>query len=275
MRGKPGQDALVRAQKLAKDGNLDGAIAACKEAASQNPQLEDAYLLMGSACAMKGDGACEVGAYDQGLAALPRSAALLRERGLLHLQAGAAPKALPMLEEASQLKGGKDAEYLADLGYAYLVVGRAKDALTQVNNAIALNPKCFQCAMALGEIHLQQKAFDDAAQAYMNARALNGKDPGPVRKLAVTYFFAGKGAEAMSTFDEAIALAPDDPNLKVQAAQVAIKLGKSKKAIPMLQKVLEMAPDNKQLLQLLMNAQKKAGDKKGARATKAKLKKLG
>src|SRR5688572_33032817 len=100
---------LEAAMKAARDNNLDAAIERSKAAIEKNPQLEQAYLLYGSSCAMKED-PCEVEAYQAGLEALPTSAALKKAMALVHLQKNEMDQAIKMLEE---LNDGQDVEVMA------------------------------------------------------------------------------------------------------------------------------------------------------------------
>lgn len=270
----PGQAELEAAIKAARKNDLDAAIAECRAAIQKNPQLEQAYLLLGSACAMKEDAACEQAAYAQGLEALPRSAALTKEQALVRLQAGQVDDAVAGYEAALKLVGGQDAEYMGDLAYAYVYAARLDDAVQMAQGALKLDPKCFPCAMALGQANLSKKDFDAAVQAYGQAEALQTEGLDATHGLAKAYFLAGRLDEAAQAYDRLIGQAPDDMRLRVQASQVAMKRKRFKQAVTHLSAVAAAHPDNRDVLERLLAAQTKAKDGKGAKKTRQRIRAL-
>ena len=257
--------------KAARNNDLDAAIDRSKAAIEKNPQLEQAYLLYGSSCAMKED-ECEVAAYQQGLEALPTSAALKKAMALVHLQKNQMDEAIKMLEE---LNDGQDAEVMADLAYAYIFVDRVDDGEKLATKALELDPKCFQCNMTLGQIHLAKKKFDDAIQSYSRASELEPEDPGPKRKIAQATYLAGKKTEALEMYATEVSKNADDDELRFEYAKALLGAKKPKEAVAEINKLLQKNNDEPNLLKMLLKAQTDAKDKKGATATKARLKKLG
>ena len=268
----PGQVELQAAMKAARENDLDAAIERAKAAIDKNPQLEQAYLLYGSSCAMKEDDACEIEAYQRGLQALPTSASLKKAMALVHLQKNQMEDAIKMLEE---LNDGQDPEVMADLAYAYIFVDRTDEGEKLATKALELNPKCFQCNMTLGQIHLSKKQFDQAIESYGRAGELEPNDPGPKRKMAQATYLAGKKAEALGMYSAELAKYGDDDELRFEYAKALLGAKKPKEAIAEIKKLLEKNADEPNLLKMLLKAQKEAKDKKGAKATEAKLKKLG
>jgi len=275
MPNKPGQAELEAAIAAAKANDLELTMKRCNEAIEKNPSLEHAYLLLGSACAMKGDSDCERAAYDRGIEALPRSAPLKRELGLWFLGQDKAPEAVKAYEEANQLTGGEQPEYMADLAYAYIFAGKIEDAARLAQRALALDARCFSCAMSLGQANLSKRAFDSASAAYKKALDMDPKSADAQHGLAKAEFLAGRLDAAAKLYDALVADKPDDYRLRVQAAQVAMARKKYAEAAESLKIVADANPGQKALLELLLEAQTKAKDKKGAAATKQKLKALG
>ncbi len=262
---------MEAAMKAARDGNLDAAIDRSKAAIEKNPQLENAYLLYGSSCAMKQD-ACEVDAYTKGLEALPTSAALKKAMALVHLEKNEMDQAIKMLEEVND---GKDPDVMADLAYAYIFVDRADDGEKLASKALELDPKCFQCNMTLGQIHLGRKQYDQAIESYDRASQLVPDDPAPKRKIAQATYLSGKTKEALVLYAAEVDRNADDDELRFEYAKALLGAKKGKEAIPQIEKLLAKNADEPNLLKLLLKAQEQAKDKKGAKATQAKLKKLG
>jgi tetratricopeptide (TPR) repeat protein len=271
---KPGQAELEAAIAAAKANDLDTAIQRAHDAIAKNPSLEHAYLLLGSSCGMKEDLACERAAYERGLEAIPRSAPLRKELGLLLLQQGEVDAAVKRYEEANELSGGQTPEYMADLGYAYVYAGRLAEAVDLSTRALQLDARCFTCAMTLGQAKLTSRDFPGAVSAYRAARDIDPQSEDAQLGLAKAHFLAGQLEPAGDLYEAMVKASPDDGRLRVQAAQVAMAAKRYEDAVAHLQVVAAANPDEKPLLQLLLEAQTKAKDTQGAAATKARLKKL-
>jgi len=272
---KPGQVELESAIAAAKAGKLDLAAKRANDAIEKNPNLEHAYLLLGSACAMKDDSACERAAYERGIEALPRSAPLKRELGLWFLQNGKYDEAIQRYEQANTLAGGKAPEYMADLAYAYVFAGKVAKAKSLATDALKLDAGCFTCAMSLGQANLSLREYPDAVEAYKTAAALDRASPDAKHGLAKSYFLAGQLADASGIYEALVSQQPEDHRLRVQAAQVQMAMKKYKAAAAHLQVVADANPGQKALLERLLEAQTKAKDKKGAASTKKRIRDLG
>lgn len=270
----PGGGPLAAAKKAAKAGDLALAIERANEAIAATPSNEDAYVFLGSACAMKQDLKCERAAYERGLAALPRSAAIRKELGLLHLQQGEVEQAVKRYEEANELSGGDKPEYLADLGYAYVYAGKLDQADQMASRAVALDARCFPCAMALGQVKLTKREFPAAVEAYRGALKITPASPDAQLGLAKASFLDGDTAEAAKIYASLVQSSPDDGRLRIQAAQVAMARKDYKGAVTYLKPVADANPDQKPLLEMLLEAQTQAKDKAGAAATQKQLRAL-
>jgi tetratricopeptide (TPR) repeat protein len=268
----PGQAELEAAMAAARKNDLDLAIERAKAAIEKNPQLENAYLLYGSSCGLKQDLACESDAYQRGLESLPNSAALKKAMALVHLEKNEMDRAISMLEEVND---GKDVGVMSDLAYAYIFVNRIEDGEKLASKALQVDPKCFQCNMTLGQIHLSRKEFDKAISSYQAAIELEPQDPGPKQKLAQATYLAGKKGEAVSLYASLVESNADDENIRFEYAKVLLGNKDGKGAAVQIAKLLEKHPDDKDLLKLLLKAQQEAKDKKGTKETTARLKKLG
>lgn len=269
--GGPGQRELEEAIAFAKSDNLDGAIERCQAATGKNPQLEQAYLLWGSSCALKEDAACERGAYAAGLRALPKSAALHKEQGFLELREGHYDAAITAYEEAKSLSPQVEPETLADLAYAYALARRADEALQTADQAVAADPKCFHCAMMQGEVRLMKQDAKAAIDSFQAAAKLDPNSADAQVNLAKSYFLAGRPKEARPIYEKLVASDPDNARYRVQAAQVAMAEKDYAPAIAHLTRVAEANPEEVRLLEMLLEAQEKGGDKKGAADTKKRL----
>ena len=121
--------------------------------------------------------------------------------------------------------------------------------------------------MAAGQIALSRTTFADAVRAYATARSLRPTDPDARRSEAKARFLNNDLDQAAALYETLIRELPDDRRLRIQAAQVAMKRGRYPDAVRHLSVVAQAHPDQKKLLELLAEAQQKAGDSKGAKAT--------
>lgn len=276
-RSAAGRD-LDAAIKAANAGDLDGAIKSANDAIAKDPNLEKAYLLLGSACAMKDDVACEKDAYDRGTQALPRSAALLGERGLLLLRTGDAKGAVRDLEQANEQTKSTDPKVMADLAFAYAFVDRLDDGAALAAKARKLDPKSFDAASAHGEVLLRKRDGRGAEEAFRAALALT--DDADVkrplnRQLALALAIEGRYAEALVIHEQLISTDAEDPVLRALAAEALMELDRPKDAQKHMEVAVKLAPKDPRFWSLLLETQTKAGDKKGAELTKKKLADLG
>jgi tetratricopeptide (TPR) repeat protein len=277
--GGGGQRELEEARKAARAKDFDTAIAKAQAAIEKNPNLEEAYLLLADSCAMKDDGACERQAYDRGIAALPRSAALLDERGLWFVKQGDMKSAVKDLEGAAEISQNRDAKILADLAYTYIFVDRLADAESLASKACEIDPKSYEAANALGEVLLHEKKAKEAIAALKSADK-NAPDD-DVRTdlrahLALAYSLNNQHEDALAIYEALLKNGGrENPLIHVQIAGELMKLNRAKDAVGHMQEALKKSPDDVRFLSLLMQTQEKAGDKKGAQATKKRLEALG
>ncbi len=258
---------------LARKDDLDGAILWSQKALELNPTLEKAYLLLASSCAMK-QASCEKEAYRRGLAAHPQSAELHNGRGLYALQSGHPAEAIKDLARANQLAGGNNPEFLSDLAYAHVFSGTLAEAYRFSRKAQALDPTCFLCVMVFGQILLADKKYEKAIDAYRRALKLSPKEGGARLKLAQAYYLNRQYKDALALYQALIAQTPRRAKLRVQAAQVLLGLHRPKEAIKQIKMALAEKPGRLRTLELLLKAQKMAGDRKGQKETTHQLRKL-
>lgn len=255
----------------ARLGDLESAITGAEAAIAENPRLEGAYLFLGSACAMQRVPACERRAYGRGLAALPHSARLHRELGLLELGEGRVAHAVARYERALELAGPDQAEYLADLAYAYVYASRLDEAEPLARRAIALAPRCFTCLMAHAQVKLSQKAYGAAAASYRTATQVAPGSTDARHGLAKALFLDGDLDASADLYDALVSDAPRDYRLRVQAAQVAMGRARYREAADFLAPVAVANPKERKLLELLFEAQTKGGDRAAAAETRKRL----
>ena len=271
----PGAEKIATAKKRARDGDLDGAAAAAREAAALDPRLEEAYWLLGSLCSLRADAAGARAAYADGLGQLPASSALHHAVGMLELEGGALPMAVAALERAHELTGGKSAEIGSDLAYAYVFVERLDDAERLAGGARKADPKSFAAAYTHGEVLLRKRKAALAVAAFEAALQITPNEPSARRRLAAAHAANGDAAAALTIYD-ALRAGPSasDPRIHAAAAGVLLELGRASEAVSAMQAAIRLAPDNPRLLELLLHTQEQAGETKAAKRTRKQLDEL-
>lgn len=74
--------------------------------------------------------------------------------------------------------------------------GRNDEAITKFQEALTLNPKCYDCQYNMGLVYTKMKDYDRAVTAFQTAIEFNPKSPDPLDGLAAAY-------NAQRKFDEA------------------------------------------------------------------------
>lgn len=267
-------DPLKRAKELAAEEKLQEAIDETKTVIGSTPNHAEAYLLLSSLHAVTGNGEAALQALDDGLAAIPNDPALYQARGMLRLENGDHARAVEDLETAKNGSKEPSAQLLADLAYAYIFVSRLDDALPAAKTAHEKDPKSFEAAYVLGEVLWRKQDKEGAVAAYESAVQLAPKEAMVRRRLAAGYGSLGRYGDALKIYDTLIEQSPNDPSLYAGAANALFGMEKKKQAVQRLQKAVELAPESTKYLELLLKAQREAKDRRGAKATERKLKKL-
>ena len=146
-------------------------------------------------------------------------------------------------------------------------------AVELVAKSTTMDEKCARCAAIHGRLLLSTKKVDDAIAMLERARKLAADDIDAAHQLAKAYFLAGKHAEAADVYAPLVKQT-GDPGLRSEYAIALMKAKRYEDAAKELKMLVEQFPEERSLLERLHEALKKAGDKKGARAVKKKLRKM-
>jgi tetratricopeptide (TPR) repeat protein len=266
----PGQAELEAALAAARAGDLGTARAKSEAAIEKNPRIEQAYLLLGSTCAMQGNDACEAAAYERGLATLPKSVALQREMGFLRLRRGEIEAGIRQLEAARDASAEVDPGLLADLAVAYEMAGDLDRARATASAAVEADPGCVSCHLAAGEIALAGERFSDAEAAFARAVQKAPRNVEARRSRAKAVFLSGDLPRAVELYLDLARRAPEDVRVRVQTAQVLMRAKRPADAVPHLRAASELLPEEARLLDLLAEAEAEAGLESAAEATRAR-----
>ena len=128
---------------------------------------------------------------------LKHRAELHLEMGVGHLAQGNYPAALSELLEAEQLDG-KNPVIQNNLGLAYSVRGRFKEAEEHYNKALELKSDYSDARANLGRLQIDEQKYDEAIRNLLVVENdLTYQYPGkPLSLLGMAYFFKGKYKKA-------------------------------------------------------------------------------
>ena len=266
----PGEAQLDRARAAAKAGQLDQVVTAARAAIAEDPRLEQAYLLLGSTCALQGNDPCEAAAYRDGLAAIPTSVPLQREMGFYLLRQGNVDEGIRRLESAREATRTPSPSLLADLAVAYKMKGDLQKARATAETAIEADGTCVECYLARGEVAFAERDFGAAERAF-EAAVQKAPDNVEARRSRAKAVYLGGDVERAADLYLALAeRAPDDVRVQVQAGQVALEAKRAEAAVRRFEAAATLLPNEAQLLELLAQAQDAASDPEAAQATRAR-----
>lgn len=206
-------------------------------------------------------------------------------------------RSIAAFNEAAKLASGQEEHWL-NLTREQMDLNRLTDAMTAVQQGLAVSPKSYALNLRRGAIYFAMGKYDEAEKAY---RVLvDAGDPTPMstiglaqvllhtgrapeaatlleeseRRLGpqflIVYFDAlaldhsGKRNEALAAYRRALQLNPDSVEARLGVAKTSMLLGKPDEAIPEFQQVLKAQPGNLQARRLLSRAYAMIGNQSDA-----------
>ena len=160
--------AMGRAYQAA--GSRDEAQEAFEHVLAFEPTLADAYVSLAELYQDEQQWEAAEAVYRQGLAVNPASSVLLSAYADYLAQAGRTDEALAMLDTAIA-KAPTAIHYMAR-ARVLQVQRRFEDALLSLEAAVDREPGSVDVQLALGDLHLQQRRYDQAREAYEQVVAI-------------------------------------------------------------------------------------------------------
>lgn len=167
-------------------------------------------------------------------------------------------------EQVKRYPGNKD--ILIEMVNLYIDTDRKEEAVTALNDAIALDPNNVALVYTAGTIYENMEDFENAEKQYLKALELDGTDVNTLSAIGGLYF--NKGADVNNAANK---LEFGDPKYD---SMVAESKDYFKKAVPYLEKATEAKPDNVTYWIALKDAYGKAGDVENFKKAKAKVAEL-
>ncbi len=120
-------------------------------------------------------------------------------------------------------------------------------AETHLTKAIEIYPDNSAAWVLLGNVYLQRKNYDKAADYYIKCLSIHNKQAEALVKLRYTGITAGmegQMAVGIKAFNTLIKMQPDDADHKVQLADLLSKSGKPREAVALMDTLIAHQPDN-------------------------------
>lgn len=168
--------------------------------------------------------------------------------GLIYAQDGQMARALPYLEQACKDAPGSGLDH-ANLGTAWLKLGRNRQAAAELAASARLDPQNAETFSALGQAYMLLQEPADAAKAFSHAAALGAGDPGLLYNWALALSQDHQAAEAAKVLDQIPADQMSD-QAESLAGEVDESLGNFLSAVKHEQKAAEMNPSEENLYAL-------------------------
>jgi predicted O-linked N-acetylglucosamine transferase (SPINDLY family) len=192
--------------------------------------LDDAFSRFG-----RGDLEGAMAACREALTAFPGDAEALHLLGLCLLQSGETAEAVSRLRRSVLLAPANAAGWL-NLGVALRRLGRAEEAEESIQEALRRDPDFAGAWFNLGNLCLDAGRFAEAEAAYRRALAAAPDDPRPLQNLGVALKERGSLAEAEAVLRRAVAAQPGNAGALNNLGNVLRELKRAAEAVPILER---------------------------------------
>jgi tetratricopeptide (TPR) repeat protein len=210
----PGPRALLKGERLAREGRFDAAIVQLETATRLLPQEARAWNHLGLAYHGAGRSADAVRAYQQALSLDHNLAAAQYNLGCLHLERGDLSAAISALTTFTGLQPQSDLGWLK-LGTACLRAGQYDAAERHLNQALQNKPQLPDALNGLGLVRMQRKNYAEANRQFEAAlRVQTNFAPALLNSAIVAHQFLNDRAAALQKYERYLALKPQPPNFE-------------------------------------------------------------
>jgi tetratricopeptide (TPR) repeat protein len=204
-------EALAYAERCRTEGRLMEAEALCRRVLEAQPNLPEAWHLLGVTLHQGGKLGEAITHVERATRLAPQNALFHANLGEMLRQAGRLKKAIEAGRRAVALDP-KMAVAWSNLGAALFELKEFEEAANANRKAIAANPNFAQAHCNLGNALHGLKRFDEAIAAYRQAVALDPAYADGFANLGTALHHNGDYAEAIAMLRRAIALAPGHAN---------------------------------------------------------------
>ena len=166
--------------------------------------------------------------------------------GQLYQASNQTDLALEEYRKAVALEPNLSAGY-AQLASIYVLSGRERDAIAEMETALGKNPKNEPVLMLKGMIEHQTGDTDAARSTYETLLALNARFAPAANNLAYIYQRDGRTEEALDWAEIARAEVPDNPDIADTLGWILYERGTYDRALNLLKEASASRPDNAEI----------------------------
>jgi tetratricopeptide (TPR) repeat protein len=218
-----------------------GAIAACRKAIAERPDMPLAYLQLAYLERARGDLGAAVAAARRSLELRPLDGESLALTATYLIDAGRPREALALIEPYTKAVE-PTLDVLTARGMALAALGRAEEALASFARGRELDHSNPAVLVNIGTVHLMAGAHGPARAAFEAALAIDGGLAKAENSLAVIASREGRLEEAVERWRRAAALDPQDYQALFNLGATLRRLGRAGEARPFLEGYLRAAP---------------------------------
>ncbi len=235
---------LQQAQHHLGQKDFESAIAACQQALQLNPNLAEAYMVLGNALHVTGQEVESRNAYEQALKIKPElfPADVHFELGNQQYQQNQMDAAIESYQLAIAMQSDLTKAH-TNLGLVYSRLGQLEAAASSYKRATELEPDYIDAHYNLGVILLQQKAFDEAAQCFRTILNLAPEHPNALINLGSILISQNKFDEAIAIYERIVELSPTFEDARYNLANLLFKQGNLDRAASHLRSILLINPN--------------------------------
>jgi arylsulfatase A-like enzyme/Tfp pilus assembly protein PilF len=245
------------------DGRIDEGIAKVRQALAADPEIVEAYLMLGNMNAKAKRDRESIEAYEKALAIDPENQATIFALALAHRAAGRADAAEAGFERVLALSP-RDAKAQYQLAEIWMERGDFTRAETALRRAVANNVERAAFETKLGECYIELKRYDEAERSLRQALSAKADVPMAHYDLGLIFEARGHTAKAMAEYEAEIAR---KPNVYQAHFNLAKLLGAERRlddALAHFQQAIDANPDFGTGYLYLAKAKLDSGDLDGA-----------
>ena len=259
-------------------GKYEEGLKALDQALARAPKNKDYLYVKGVCLEWRGEPYYKEAElyYQRAMAVAPENAQLHHKLGTLYQRQGRFQEAIEEFQQALKLDPSYYVSY-NNLANCYVRLNHPEKAIELYQKAIALcpNPSDYHFYYQLGLAYLLLNRPKEAKASFLIETALNPDFIEPHLNLGNLYLLEQDFERALEEYQEVLAIAPDNPQAHYNLGQLYLLLNMPGSALKHFQKYVELNPENGEAHYLLGFCYSKIGDKKRAWQEYIKSLKLG
>jgi arylsulfatase A-like enzyme/Tfp pilus assembly protein PilF len=254
---------LKKAGSSSVEGRVDEAIAQVREALAADPDIVEAYMLLGNFLKKAKRPGEAIAAYKQALVLDDEHQGALFSLALAYKDEGKLKDALAGFERARALdpRNGKVLWQLADI---HMQQGEPQKAEAIVQDALARKVDEPRFLLKLGESQIEAKQFAEAEKSLRSALEKKPDLETARFNLGLAYEEQGRNEDAIAAYRAEVESRPQAYRAAFNLAKLLQKAGRPQEALPFFQKAVDAQADFGTGQLYLAKALLDAGDLQGA-----------